>query len=81
MLWFLIILSLVFVFFVFNALKKRAFVDLFKQGNVLVSGMRGKGKDVAFCVVVNARKRDYISNVNYSSPKKRYKCFPLDLKV
>lgn len=81
MFWFLIILSLVFVFFVLNSLKKRAFVDLFKQGNVLVSGMRGKGKDVAFCVVVNARKRDYISNVNYSSPKKRYKCFPLDLKV
>lgn len=76
-----IILALILLFIVVNVIRKRLFVHLFDLGNVIVSGMRGRGKDMAFCVVVNTRKRDYISNVQYSDPKKRYKCFPLDLNV
>lgn len=64
-----------------SVINKRRFVSLFSQGNCIVSGLRGRGKDMAFCIVVNARKKNYISNVEYSSPKKNYKCFPLDLKV
>lgn len=67
--------------YLFNSLKKRAFVKLFERGSTIVSGQRGRGKDMAYCIVVNARKKNYISNVNYSDPKKKYKCFPLNLDV
>lgn len=83
MFWFIVVaLLVVFVVLVIvSAVNKKRFVGLFSQGNVIVTGLRGRGKDMAFCVVVNARKKNYISNVEYSSPKKGYKCFPLDLKV
>lgn len=76
-----IILGICLLWFIINKFNKHRFVKLFDDGNVLVSGLRGRGKDMAFCVVVNHRKRDYISNVVYSDPKKRFKCFPLDLNV
>lgn len=75
------LLGLIVLMAVISLIQKRKFVKLFDEGNVIVTGLRGRGKDLAFCIVVNARKRDYISNVQYSNPKKRYKCFPLDLKV
>lgn len=77
----LVLLGLFVLIFIISSVKKRQFVKLFDAGNVIVSGLRGRGKDLAFCIVINARKRDYISNINYSSHKKKYKCFPLDLKV
>ncbi|MGN0823502.1 MAG: hypothetical protein ACI4MB_00375, partial [Candidatus Coproplasma sp.] len=77
----LCLLAVLLIIVIISSFKKRSFVKLFDSGNVIVSGLRGRGKDLAFCLVVNARKKDYISNVQYSSPKKRYKCFPLDLKV
>lgn len=69
------------IVFIVSLVNKKRFVKLFEEGNVIVSGLRGRGKDMAFCVVVNTRKQNYISNVEYSSPKKSYKCFPLDLSV
>ena len=82
MVWvFVALLAVLAIICIVSFINKRRFVSLFDRGNVLVSGMRGRGKDFAFCVVVNARKQDYISNVVYSSPRKRFKCFPLDLKV
>lgn len=82
MIWVLLVLcSLLILFFIFNTLKKRSFVKLFDKGNVQISGMKGRGKDVAFCIVVNARKKDYISNVQYSDPKKNYHRFEFDTKV
>lgn len=75
------VVAVVLLILILSAFKKRKFVKLFDQGNVIVSGLRGRGKDLAFCVVINARKKDYISNVQYSDPKKKYKRFPLDLKV
>ena len=74
----LIVLVLVALWSVVNMAR---FVKLFSHGNVLVSGMKGRGKDFAFCVVVNARKQNYISNVQYSDPARPYKRFDLDLKV
>lgn len=65
----------------FSYIERRLFVSLFTHGNVIVSGMKGRGKDFAFCVVVNTRKKNYISNVQYSDPRKRYQRFDLDLKV
>lgn len=76
-----IVFLIIAIWKVINYINFKTFVKIFDLGNVLVSGMRGRGKDMAFCMLVNARKRDYISNVQYSDPKKRYKCFPLDLKV
>lgn len=82
MIWFLIVfLSLFVLFFVLNRFKKKSFVKLFSKGNVQLSGMKGRGKDVAFCIVVNERKKNYISNVQYSDPKKSYKRFDFDSKV
>ncbi|MBD5585735.1 MAG: hypothetical protein HDQ88_11685 [Clostridia bacterium] len=75
------VLGVLLLISVISYFKKRSFVRLFDGGNVIVTGLRGRGKDLAFCLVVNSRKRDYISNIQYSSPKKRYKRFPLDLKV
>lgn len=75
------ILAVALIILIFSVVRKKQFVNLFKQGNVIVSGLRGCGKDMAFCIVVNARKKNYISNVQYSDDKKKYKCFPLDLKV
>ena len=78
---FLIIIAIFLLLYIVNFLLKRKFVKQFEKGNVLVSGMRGRGKDVAFCVVVNSRKRNYISNIQYSNPKKRYQRFNFDAKV
>lgn len=75
------LLGLFLIIFILSKIKKRRFVKLFDEGNVIVTGLRGRGKDLAFCMVVNARKKNYISNVQYSKPTKRYKRFPLDLKV
>lgn len=74
----LLICLLIFI----NSVKIKKLVSIFDSGNVIVSGMRGRGKDMLFCLIVNRRKRDYISNVQYSDPKnKKFHCFPLDLKV
>lgn len=77
----IIITAILFICIIVNNLLKRAFVSRFTKGNVMVSGMRGRGKDMAFCIVVNARKRNYISNIQYSSPKKKFQRFDFDPKV
>ena len=81
MIFLFIVIAILVIWFFVNLINKASFVRLFDQGNTIVSGMRGRGKDMAYCVVVNARKKDYISNVNYSDPRKNYKRFPLDLSV
>ena len=78
---FYILLGLIVLVAVYSKIKKRQFVRLFESGNVIVSGMKGRGKDLAFCIVINARKKNYISNVQYSSPKKKYQRFEADFKV
>lgn len=78
---FIVAIAVILLLFIFSKINKRRFVNLFNRGNVLVSGMKGRGKDFAFCVVINARKRNYISNVQYSDPKKKYQRFDFDTKV
>ena len=77
----IIIAVLLGIVILISILNKRFFLNLFKRGNVIVTGLRGTGKDMAFCIAINARKQSYISNVEYSNPKKRYKCFPFDTSV
>ena len=78
----MIILFALVAFFVFrwlvNLFSKIAVLSLFKKGNVQVAGLRGSGKDLLFSFVVNARKKPYISNVNYTPGNKRIKYYPLD---
>ncbi len=77
----IVIIAILLIIFIVSKINKRKFVSLFSLGNVLVSGMKGRGKDFAFCIVINARKRNYISNVQYSDPKKKYQRFDFDPKV
>ena len=76
-----IIAAIIVVIGVINFINKKKIIKQFKQGNVLVSGLKGQGKDLLFCWVVNKRKENYISNVEYSDPKKKYKCFKFNTKV
>lgn len=43
----------------------RSIIKLFEDGNVCVTGLRGRGKDMLFANVVARRKKPYISNINY----------------
>lgn len=82
MIWVFLAIAVVFVLVVlYSKFQKRAFVRLFEKGNCIVSGLRGCGKDMAFSIVVNTRKKNYISNIDYSSPKKKFKRFEFDVKV
>lgn len=52
----------------------RKIIKLFKDGNVSVCGLRGKGKDMLMANVVVRRGLPYISNVNYGGT-----WYPLEL--
>lgn len=49
-------------------------IRLFKNGNVCVCGLRGKGKDLLIGNVIARRKQPYVSNLNYG-----YEYIPLRL--
>ena len=51
---------------------------LFRSGNVSVSGLRGRGKDMLIANVIARDNRPYISNVDYHV-KAHY--FPLDMSM
>lgn len=77
----LVLAGLIGILAIINFVNKKKIVKLFKRGNVLVSGLKGQGKDLLFCWIVNKRKENYISNVEYSDPKKKYKCFKFNSKI
>lgn len=81
MVWFLIFLGIFFLLFLWNWFKQKKILKIFSSGNVIVSGLRGRGKDLLFCFVINKRKRNYISNVQYSKPTAKYQRFDFDPKV
>lgn len=82
MIWaIIIILAILAIIWLISFINRQYFYGLFKQGNCIVTGMKGKGKDMAFCLVINHFKENYISNVQYSNPKKKYKRFEFDAKV
>lgn len=64
--WFLIILVVAaIILFVVLAINKRHLLDAFNSGNVIVFGKKGKGKDLLFQYVINARKKKCYSNIDY----------------
>lgn len=80
---FSLILLVVFgLFLLFNSLNTRLVYKHFEQGNCLVYGLRGDGKDLLFSFITNrqvkskiktgkkqSRSREYISNVDYTANK------------
>lgn len=56
-------------------------VKMFEDGNVCVTGLRGRGKDMLMSNVVVRRAKPYVSNVDYKAKKKKTRFFtfrPLD---
>lgn len=54
-------------------------IKMFEDGNVCVTGLRGRGKDMLMSNVVVRRKKPYISNVDYKGKYSKFKRFqPLD---
>lgn len=43
----------------------RKIIKLFDDGNVIVTGLRGRGKDMLFANVIERRKKPYVSNMDY----------------
>lgn len=72
-----IIFVLVFGFLVIARRNLSKVQKLFKKGNVSVSGLRGRGKDMLIANVIARDNRPYISNVDYNSKKNTW--IPLDM--
>lgn len=47
-------------------------IKIFNQGNVCVTGLRGRGKDMLMANVISRRKSGYISNVDYKAKNCEY---------
>lgn len=47
------------------ALGLNKIIRMFKYGSVMVTGMRGRGKDLLFGNVIARRKEGYVSNIDY----------------
>lgn len=56
----------------------RKIIKLFEDGNVCVTGLRGRGKDMLIANVVARRKLPYISNVDYDGDFHPLKMSDLD---
>lgn len=69
-----IALILGFIFFLFFYIKNKININNmlwhFKNGNVIVSGKKGRGKDLLFQYVIYKRKDFYYSNINYGGSRK-----------
>lgn len=73
-----IVVGLIILIIIFNRILAWNFVKrCFYEGNVVVTGLRGRGKDVLFSLVVNSSKCKYISNVDYTGDN-RYVPFTVD---
>lgn len=67
----LIIGSIFFLFFyIKNKININNMLWHFKNGNVIVSGKKGRGKDLLFQYVIYKRKDFYYSNINYGGTRK-----------
>lgn len=79
-----IIITIVLLFFFLqNSISVNNMLWHFKNGNVIVSGKKGKGKDLLFQYVINKRKKFYYSNIDYGGkrkiiPLKEVSCAPND---
>lgn len=50
-------------------MRLKRIINMFKQGNVCVTGLRGTGKDLLTGNVIVRRKKPYVSNLDYTSKK------------
>ena len=55
------------VFLTSYKINKKFLLDRFNEGNVIVAGKKGKGKDLLFQYVINNRKQPYYSNISYGN--------------
>lgn len=53
-----------------NSIDVKNMMWYFKNGNVIVSGKKGRGKDLLFQYVINKRKDFYYSNISYGGKNK-----------
>lgn len=78
---FIILISIAIIIAIWslkNFLTKRFIIKVFAGGGIQVAGKKGKGKDVLFSWVINARRKPYISNIRYTKNELLYT--PLDAK-
>lgn len=72
---FILIVLLLFVLFLFTRIRKVK--KLFSHGNVIVCGLRGRGKDMLMAnIIARKEKKFYISNFDYKIKNKVF--IPLD---
>lgn len=69
---FFVIVALIVLLTVVFFIKRKFVFSLFKKGNVIVTGLRGTGKDMLFGNVIARRKQPYVSNVDYSCKRSVY---------
>ena len=62
----IIVAVIIFIIALCRFLDWRFVKRCFDEGNVVVVGLRGRGKDVLFSLIVNSRKSKFISNVDYT---------------
>lgn len=62
-------------------MKLKTIIRHFKDGNTCVTGLRGRGKDMLIANVVCRRKKDYISNVDYTDGVGHFDFVPDNLNL
>lgn len=72
-----LVVAVLLVIFVNRWLAWCAVKRCFYEGNVIVTGLRGRGKDVIFSLLANSSKSKYISNVDYTGDNR---FVPFDVK-
>jgi len=76
----LIGLALVLIIVLFkHFFTKTRIKNAFKNGNVIVTGRKGFGKDILFQSVINWRKERYLSNLNYGGDYQPFNLKELEL--
>lgn len=67
-----LIIGVIFLLFfiVRNSINVNNMLWHFKNGNVIVSGKKGRGKDLLFQWVINRRKQFYYANISYGGKHK-----------
>lgn len=78
----ILVVLAVFGFVLYRKLSKSKIyiINAFKGGNVLVYGLRGKGKDLLMQYVIYCRKEEYFSNIDFGYDYNYLKLEDLDLK-
>lgn len=81
MFFLILFLFFVFIFFLYTLLSYFRVKKLFASGNVIVTGLRGCGKDLLFSLILNRSRRSYISNVDYTKGKNYFPFSASDISI